>query len=57
MSLYHGCRTLTHRFRLILSSFLQSDGLPFGDTLSEEEIERAFNEENVPLWSSDEDED
>ena len=57
MSLYHGCRTLTHRFRLILSSFLQSDGLPFGDTLSEEEIERAFNEENVPLRSSDEDED
>jgi hypothetical protein len=57
MSLYHGCRTLTHRFRLILSSFLQSDGLPFGDTLSEGEVERAFNEENVPLWSSDEDED
>ena len=57
MSLYHGCRTLTHRFRLVLSSFLQSDGLPFGDTLSEEEIERAFNEENVPLWSGDEDED
>jgi len=57
MPLYHGCRTLTHRFRLILSSFLQTDGLPFGNTLSEEKVERAFNEENVPLWSSDEDED
>jgi len=57
MSFYHGCRTLSRRFRLVLSSFLQSDGLPFGDTLSEEEIERAFNEEDVPLWSDDEDED
>ena len=57
MSLYHGCRTLTRRFRLVLSSFLQSDGLPFGDALPEEEIERAFDEEDVPLRSSDEDED
>ncbi len=57
MPLYHGCRTLTRRFRLILSSFLQSDGLPFGDTLPEEEIERAFDEEGVPLRSNDEDED
>ncbi len=57
MPLYHGCKTLTRRFRLILSSFLQSDGLPFGDTLPEEEIERAFDEEDVPLRSNDEDED
>ena len=49
MSFYHGCRTLTGRFRLVLSSFLQSDGLPFGNTLPEEEIERTFDEENVSL--------
>ncbi len=54
MSFYHGCKTLTGRFRLILSSFLQSDGLPFGDTLPEEEIERAFAEEGVSLRSDDE---
>ena len=54
MSFYHGCKTLTGRFRLVLSSFLQSDGLPFGDTLPEEEIERAFDEEGVSLRSDDE---
>ena len=54
MSFYHGCKTLTGRFRLVLSSFLQSDGLPFGDTLPEEEIERAFDEEGVSLHSDDE---
>ncbi len=57
MSLYHGCKTLTGRFRLVLSSFLQSDGLPFGDTLPEEEIERAFDEEGVSLHSGDEGEE
>jgi len=57
MSLYHGCKSLTRQFRLVLSSFLQSDGLPFGETLPEEEIERAFDEEGVPLWSDDEGED
>lgn len=57
MSFYHGCKTLTRRFRLVLSSFLESDGLPFGDVLPEEEIERAFEEEGVPLWSADEEED
>ena len=54
MSLYHGCRTLTRRFRLVLSSFLQSDGLPFGDTLPEEEIERAFDAERTSRWSGTE---
>ncbi|MFV2070335.1 MAG: IS4 family transposase [Pirellulales bacterium] len=57
MSLYHGCKTLTRQFRLVLSSFLQSDGLPFADTLPEGEIERAFEEEGVPLRSGDEGED
>lgn len=57
MSFYHGCKTLTRRFRLVLSSFLESDGLPFGNVLPEEEIEQAFEEEGVPLWSADEEED
>ncbi len=56
MSLYHGCKTLTHRFRLLLSSFLQDDGLPFGDSLPEEEIERAFQEEGVSLGCDDDQE-
>jgi hypothetical protein len=38
-------------------SFLQSDGLPFGNVLSEEEIERAFREEGFALWADDEEED
>ena len=57
MSFYHGCKSLTRRFRLVLASFLQSDGLPFGNVLSEEEIERAFQEEGFALWADDEEED
>jgi putative transposase len=49
MSFYHGCKTLTRRFRLVLSSFLQSDGLPFGEALPEEEIERVFREEGASV--------
>ena len=29
MSFYQGCKTLTRRFRFVLASFLQGDGLPF----------------------------
>lgn len=57
MSFYHGCKTLTRRFHLVLASFLQSEGLPFGTVLPEEQIERAFEEEGVPLWSADDEED
>jgi putative transposase len=57
MSFYHGWKTRTRRFRLVLASFLRSDGLPFGDVLPEEEIERAFEEEGVLLWSGDEEQD
>ncbi|MCJ7549046.1 MAG: IS4 family transposase [Anaerolineae bacterium] len=56
MSSYHGCRTLSRRFRLVLSSFLKSDGLPFANALSEEEIERAFEEEGVSPGPADEEE-
>ena len=57
MSLYRGCKMLTRRFRLVLASFLEGDGLPFSNVLPEEAIERAFEEEGVPLWSSDAEED
>ena len=57
MSFCHGCRTLTRRFRLVLASFLEGDGLPFGNVLPEEEIERAFEEEGVARWSADDEED
>jgi len=57
MSFYHGCRTLTRRFRLVLASFLEGDGLPFGNVLPEEEIERAFAAEGVAPWLADDEED
>ena len=57
MSFYHGCKTLTRRFRLVLASFLQNDGLPFADVLPEEEIEQAFEEDGFALWAADEEED
>jgi hypothetical protein len=57
MSFYHGCKTLTRRFRLVLASFLQSDGLPFGTILPEEEIEGAFAAEEIPFSLAEEEED
>ncbi len=45
MSFYQGRRILPRRFRLVLSSVLQTSGLPFSDILTEEEIEEAFDEE------------
>ena len=57
MSFYHGSKTLTRRFRLVLASFLQRDGLPFANVLPETEIQRAFEEAGVASWSGDEEED
>ena len=57
MSFYHGCKTLTRRFRLVLASFLEGGGLPFADVLAEKEIERAFEEEGVLPWAADEEEE
>jgi hypothetical protein len=42
MSFYSAGRGLPRRFRLILSSFMQGDGLGFASVLPEETIERAF---------------
>lgn len=45
MPLYQQSRSLSRRFRLVLASFLQRPGLPFADVLSEEAIEKAFDDE------------
>jgi len=47
MAFYQMGRWLPNRFRLVLSSFLRSPGLPFADVLSEEKIQQAFDEEGV----------
>lgn len=54
MSTYHRRPCIARRFQLILSSFLQKDGLPFADVLPEEQIEAAFAEENA-TFAEDED--
>ncbi len=53
MSFYHGRKSLPQRFRLVLLSVLQANGLPFSDILTEEEIEKAFDEEES--WFARED--
>ena len=54
MSFYRRGRLLPHRFRLVLSSFLQHDGLPFADVLGEEQIQQAFDDEQAS-FAQDED--
>ena len=45
--MYQGRRSCGQSFRLILQAFLQADGLPFGDVLSEEDIQQAFEAEHA----------
>ena len=54
MPLYQQSRVLSRRFRLVLASFLQRPGLPFADVLSEEAIEKAFDDEDA-AFAEDED--
>ena len=49
MSFYQGRESLPRRFRLVLSSVLQTSGLPFSDILTEEEIEEAKPEKDPTL--------
>ena len=55
MSLCTSARLLPQQFRLVLASLLQNPGLPFADSLSEEAIEAAFQEEGV-AFGQEEDE-
>ena len=44
MSVYRAASTLKDRFQLVLSSFLQREGLPFSEILSAERIHQVFDE-------------
>ena len=50
MSVYQAASSWKDRFQLVLSSFLQSEGLPFSGVLSEERIEQVLR----PAPQSDE---
>ena len=52
MSFYQG-KPLTRRFRLIASSFMQSEGLAFSNVLSEAQIEQAFAQEGVSFGATE----
>jgi putative transposase len=54
MSIYHNRSGLSRRFRLILASFLQDEGLPFADVLPERQIEEAFTEADANFAEGDE---
>jgi putative transposase len=54
MPSYHPERSGLPRFQLVLSSFLQHDGLPFAEVLSEERIQQAFEEADA-TFAHDED--
>jgi len=54
MAFYQHPGQLSRRFRLVLSSFMQSGGLAFADVLSEDSIQRAFDEEGAN-FAQDED--
>ena len=44
---YQGRRFCSQRFQWVRQAFLQADGLPFGDVLSEDDIQQAFETENA----------
>ena len=54
MSLYTHARALPKRFRLVLASFLQRPGLPFAETLSEDAIQKAFDDEGAGFAEDEE---
>ncbi len=55
MPFYQHAKCLPRHFRLVLSSFMQHADLPFKDALSEEKIQRAFDEEKVAFAQGEED--
>ena len=54
MAFYQTLHQLPSRFRLVLSSFMQSEELAFADVLPEEQIQQAFDEEEAS-FAQDED--
>jgi len=55
MSFYQGRKSLPQRFRLILLSVLQTDGLGFASVLSEEQIQNAFDEQQAAFAEEEDD--
>ena len=55
MSFYQGRKFLPQRFRLILLSVLQTDGLAFASVLSEEQIQSAFDEHQAQFAEEEDD--
>lgn len=53
MSFYHGRKLLPQRFRLVLASVLQADGLPFSEVLPEEQIQQVFDEQGGSFAQED----
>jgi len=47
MSFYRTSPTLPRQFRLILASFLQRPGLPFAEAITEDSIQKAFDDEDA----------
>jgi len=55
VSVYQPAPRLKDRFQLVLSSFLQQEGLPFSSVLSEERIEQAFEQADASFAKDDDD--
>ena len=55
MSFYHNPPIVSRRFRLVLSSFLQEDGLHFATALPEARIQEALDAEGVDFASDEDD--
>lgn len=47
MSFYQSSPTLPQRFRLVLASFLHRPGLPFADAITDDSIQKAFDDEDA----------
>lgn len=55
MSFYKPSPAPLQRFGVVLSAFLQHDGLPFADVLPEEKIQQAFDDAKVSFGQGEED--
>lgn len=54
-SSYSSGRLLASGFRMVRQAFLQAEGLPFSDVLSEDDIQQAFEAENACFAQHEED--
>lgn len=55
MSFYHGRKSLPQQFRLVLSSFMQTEELAFSEVLTAEQIQQAFDQEGISFAQEDDD--